>query len=139
MKTNVFFKVTMMVAVVMASVMSAYAGNPATFVKNDEMNGDLLVAKTIFRNEDGLLFRHLRYTYTYDAENRVVAKEAAKWDSVKEAWTPYFKLDITYDANEVNVNYALWNDRSNAFDKNPAKSTYEWNDGSVVRLLASVK
>lgn len=136
MKTNVCFKVMVMVAVVMASVMSAYAGNPATFVKNDEMNGERLVAKTIFRNEDGLLFRHLRYTYTYDTENRMVGKEAAKWDVVKEAWTPYFKLDITYDANEVEVSYALWNERSNAFDKNPAKSTYEWNDGSAIRLLA---
>lgn len=139
MKTNVFFKVMVMVAVVMVSGMSAYAGNPTMFVKNDEMSGERLVAKTIFRNEDGLLFRHLRYTYTYDTENRVIAKEAAKWDSVKEAWTPYFKLDVVYDANEVNVSYALWNDRSNAFDKNPAKSTYEWSDGSVVRLLASVK
>ncbi|MBT9874887.1 DUF3836 domain-containing protein, partial [Bacteroides salyersiae] len=92
MKTNVFFKAVVMVVVVMASVMSANAGNPTNYVKNDEMNGEQLVAKTIYRNEDGHLFRHLRYTYTYDSENRVVCKEAAKWDSVKACWTPYFKL-----------------------------------------------
>ena len=49
MKTNVFFKAVVMVAVVMASVMSANAGNPTNYVKNDEMNGEQLVAKTIYR------------------------------------------------------------------------------------------
>ena len=121
MKANVFFKAVVMVTVLMAGVMSANASNPIDYVKNEEMNGELLVAKTIFKNEAGYLFRHLRYTYTYDNENRVVCKEAAKWDSVKEAWAPYFKLDITYNTNEVEMNYALW------------------NAGNAVRLLASVK
>lgn len=87
----------------------------------------------------GHLFRHLRYTYTYDNENRVVCKEAAKWDSVKEAWTPYFKLDITYNTNEVEMNYALWNAGSRTFDKNMEKSTYTLNHDNTVRLLASTK
>ena len=106
MKTNVFFKAVVMVVVVMASVMSANAGNPTNYVKNDEMNGEQLVAKTIYRNEDGHLFRHLRYTYTYDSENRVVCKEAAKWDSVKACWTPYFKLNVSYHSDAVEMNYA---------------------------------
>ena len=49
-----------------------------------------MTAKTIFRNEDGHLFRHLRYTYNYDSENRVTSKEAFKWDSVKEACRSVF-------------------------------------------------
>ena len=139
MKANVFFKAVVMVAVLMASVMSANAGNPVDYVKNDEMNGELLVAKTIFKNESGYLFRHLRYTYTYDNENRVVCKEAAKWDSVKEAWTPYFKLDVSYHSDAVEMNYALWNTKSNSFDKNMEKSTYDLNSGGMTRLLASAK
>ena len=133
MKTNVFFKAVVMVVVVMASVMSANAGNPTNYVKNDEMNGEQLVVKTIYRNEDGHLFRHLRYTYTYDSENRVVCKEAAKWDSVKACWTPYFKLDVSYHSD------ALWNTTSNSFDKNTEKSTYDLNSGGMPRLLASAK
>ena len=42
------------------------------------MTGELITAKTIFKNEDGHLFRHLRYTYTYDNENRVTSKEASQ-------------------------------------------------------------
>ncbi|MBT9916902.1 DUF3836 domain-containing protein [Bacteroides salyersiae] len=119
MKTNVFFKAVVMVAVVMASVMSANAGN--------------------YRNEDGHLFRHLRYTYTYDSENRVVCKEAAKWDSVKACWTPYFKLNVSYHSDAVEMNYALWNTKSNSFDKNTEKSTYDLNSDGMTRLLASTK
>ena len=125
MKTNVFFKAVVMVAVVMASVMSANAGNPTNYVKNDEMNGEL--------------FRHLRYTYTYDSENRVVCKEAAKWDSVKACWTPYFKLNVSYHSDAVEMNYALWNTKSNSFDKNTEKSTYDLNSDGMTRLLASTK
>ena len=139
MKTNVFFKAVVMVAVVMASVMSANAGNPTNYVKNDEMNGEQLVAKTIYRNEDGHLFRHLRYTYTYDSENRVVCKEAAKWDSVKACWTPYFKLNVIYSDNEVELNYASWNSKSSTYDDNKQKTVYELNDTNAVLMLASTK
>lgn len=139
MKTNVFFKAVVMVVVVMASVMSANANNPTEYVKNDEMNGELLVAKTIFKNEDGYLFRHLRYTYTYDNENRVVSKEAAKWDSVKEIWTPYFKMNVAYNDSNVEVNYARWNNKSGDYDKNMEKNVYELSHDNAVRLLASAK
>ena len=73
MKTNLISKAVVMMVVVMASVMnfSASASNPTQYVKNEEMTGELMTAKTIFKNEDGRLFRHLRYTYTYDNENRV--------------------------------------------------------------------
>ena len=55
MKATVFSKAVVMMAVVMASVMnfSASATTPADYVKNEEMTGELMTAKTIFRNEDG--------------------------------------------------------------------------------------
>ena len=141
MKTNLFSKAVVMVAVVMASVMnfSASAVNPAKYVKNEEMTGELMTAKTIFRNEDGHLFRHLRYTYTYDNENRVSSKEASKWDSEKEAWVPYFKLDVEYAGNEVELSYARWNSRSNSYDSKVEKTVYEVNDENASLMLASTK
>ena len=141
MKTNLISKAVVMLAVVMASVMnfSASAINPTQYVTNNEMTGELITAKNIFRNEDGHLFRHLRYTYTYDNENRVTSKEASKWNSEKEAWVPYFKLDVEYSDNEVELNYACWNNKSNAYDSNVQKTVYELNDSSVNMMLASTK
>ena len=141
MKTNLISKAVVMLAVVMASVMnfSASASNPTQYVKNEEMTGELMTAKTIFKNEDGRLYRHLRYTYTYDTENRVTSKEASKWDSSKEAWVPYFKMDVFYANNEVELSYARWNSKSNAYDSNIKKTIYEMNDDNVTLMLASTK
>lgn len=141
MKTNLFSKAVVMVAVVMASVMnfSVSAMNPTEFVTNNEMTGEVITAKNIYRNEDGHLYRHLRYTYTYDNENRVISKEAAKWDSVKEVWTPYFKMNVEYSANEVTVDYARWNDRSKTYNSNVEKAVYALNDNNATLLLASIK
>ena len=141
MKTNLISKAVVMLAVVMASVMnfSANASNPTQYVKNEEMTGELMTAKTIFKNEDGRLYRHLRYTYTYDTENRVTSKEASKWDSSKEAWVPYFKMDVSYANNEVELSYARWNSKSNAYDSSIKKTVYEMNDDNVTLMLASTK
>ena len=141
MKTNLFSKAVVMVAVVMASVMnfSVSAMNPTEFVTNNEMTGEVITAKNIYRNEDGHLYRHLRYTYTYDNENRVISKEAAKWDSVKEVWTPYFKMNVEYSANEVTVDYARWNDRSKTYNSNVEKAVYALNDNNATLLQASTK
>ena len=141
MKTNLISKAVVMVAVVMVSVMnfSASASNPTQYVKNEEMTGELMTAKTIFKNEDGHLFRHLRYTYTYDNENRVTSKEASKWDSSKETWVPYFKMDVSYANNEVELSYARWNSKNNAYDSNVEKTVYELNDSNAALMLASTK
>ena len=141
MKTNLISKAVVMVAVVMASVMnfSASASNPTQYVKNEEMTGELMTAKTIFKNEDGHLFRHLRYTYTYDTENRVTSKEASKWDSVKEAWVPYFKLNVTYSDNQVEVSYARWNSKDRVYNDKVEKSIYELNDTDATLMFASTK
>ena len=141
MKTNLISKAVVMLAVVMASVMnfSANASNPTQYVKNEEMTGELMTAKTIFKNENGHLYRHLRYTYTYGTENRVTSKEASKWDSSQEAWVPYFKMDVSYANNEVELSYARWNSKSNAYDSSIKKTIYEMNDDNVTLMLASTK
>ena len=111
MKTNLISKAVVMLAVVMASVMnfSASASNPTQYVKNEEMTGELMTAKTIFKNEDGRLYRHLRYTYT------------------------------SYANNEVELSYARWNFKSNAYDSSIKKTVYEMNDDNVTLMLASTK
>lgn len=81
-----------------------------------------------------------RYTYTYDNENRVISKEAAKWDSVKGKFGLLnFKMNVEYSANEVTVDYARWNDRSKTYNSNVEKAVYALNDNNATLLLASTK
>ena len=69
----------------------------------------------------------------------MTSKEASKWDSSKEAWVPYFKMDVSYANNEVELSYARWNSKSNAYDSNIEKTVYEMNDDNVTLMLASTK
>lgn len=141
MKTNVFLKAVVMVAVVMAGVMnfSVRAASPEQFVSNTEMTDGRMTAKTIFRNENGYLTRHLRYTYTYDAENRVTGKEAYRWNSEKEAWMPYFQMNMAYHEREVEVSYARWNPNSHAYDSKMEKAVYPLYSDSAVQMLAHAR
>lgn len=90
-------------------------------------------------SEKEIRVRHLRYTYSYDNENRVTSKEAAKWDSEKEAWVPYFKLNVAYNDNEVALSYGRWNVKSSAYDSKMETSVYELNSNSASLMLASTK
>ncbi|MDO4164458.1 MAG: DUF3836 domain-containing protein [Bacteroides sp.] len=139
MKTTVFFKALVVMAVVMVSGMNftASAANPTKYVKNEVMDGDRVMQKTIYKNNDGYLTRHLLYTFTYDDENRVTTKQASKWDSVNEAWVPYFKLEVSYYADSVTVDYALWDARSKAYDLGVETMVYDLTDGSASLLMAS--
>lgn len=137
------FKAVVIVVVVMASVMSANAGNPTNYVKNDEMNGEQLVAKTIYRNEDGHLFRHLRYTYTYDSENRVVCKEGfTKWDSVKSMLDSLFQTEciLSFRCHRNELCSLEYKEQFFRCYKNMEKEHlwFEQRFG-MVRLLASAK
>ena len=60
-------------------------------------------------------------------------------DNSKEAWTPYFKLNVIYSDNEVELNYASWNSKSSTYDDNKQKTVYELNDTNAVLMLASTK
>ena len=78
MKTNVILKAVVIVAVVMASVMnfSASASNPTNYVKNEEVTNGLITAKTIFRNEDGYLFRQIQYQILFRLMHLLIQKHS---------------------------------------------------------------
>lgn len=139
MKTTVFFKTLVVMAMVMVSGMNstASAANPTKYVKNEVMDGDRVVEKTIYENNDGYLTRHLLYTFAYDDENRVISKEASKWDSINEVWVPYFKIEVSYYADSVTVDYALWDARRKTYNLNEETMVYDLTDGRASLLMAS--
>jgi hypothetical protein len=48
-------------------------------------------------------------------------------------------MNVEYSNNEIAVNYARWNSKSNAYDSNIQKSVYELNDADATLMLASTK
>jgi len=48
-------------------------------------------------------------------------------------------MNVEYNNNEIAVNYARWNSKSNAYDSNVEKTVYELNDSNAALMLASTK
>lgn len=132
MKTINLFKAVAIVATVIVSVMnSEVKAQESNFITNEEVKNELVVAKTIFKQEGTYLQNHIRYEFTYDNENRLTAKTAMKWNGAKEAWMPYFKMSYQYNGNEITMSYARWDESHKAYDKDIKKSVYELNDENM--------
>ena len=86
------------------------------------MDGDRVETKNVYKvKEDKYLQNHLQYNYAYDAEGRVSSKEVSKWSKGNQRFEKQYCLNFSYDGGEVNVEYAAWNSKDNAYQ------SYEWN------------
>lgn len=128
MKTTVFFRMMVLVAMVIAGVANAdmRAQENGNYVTNEEKVGELVASKIIYRL-DGALYRHMKYDFTYDDQKRMVAKEAYKWNGTHAEWVPYFKISYQYSGNEITMEYGRWNASHKAYDASVEKSVYELN------------
>lgn len=124
-------------AMAMMTSVNMLAQSPEEYIKNDIVENGVVKERVIYVNNDGALERHVHYVYTYNEKQQVTSKQADKWDAVSERWMPYFKMDMRYEGNTVNVTYARWNKRSKAYDKDIQKSSYEMNDGLMEQLMAN--
>lgn len=124
-------------AIAMMTSVNMLAQSPEEYIKNDIVENGVVKERVIYVNNDGALERHVHYVYTYNEKQQVTSKQADKWDAVSERWMPYFKMDMRYEGNTVNVTYARWNKRSKAYDKDIQKSSYEMNDGLMEQLMAN--
>ena len=139
MKSSRFSKVMAVVLFAMAMMTSGnvLAQSPEDYIKNDIVEQGVVKERIIYVNNDGVLERHIHYVYTYNEKQQVTSKQAEKWDDLSDRWIPYFKMEMSYEGNTVNVTYARWNKRSKAYDKDIQNSSYEMNDGLMEQLMAN--
>lgn len=131
MKTTVFFRMIVLVAMTIAGVVNTeLKAQDTNFVTNEVKEGDLVTSKIIYRM-DGSLYRHMKYDFSYDDQNRMTAKEAFKWDSSHDKWTPYFKITYLYANNEITMEYARWNESRRAYIDSVEKTVYELNEQNM--------
>lgn len=131
MKTTVFFRMIVLVVMTITGVVNAeLKAQDTNFVTNEVKEGDLVTSKVIYRM-DGSLYRHMKYDFSYDDQNRMTVKEAFKWDGSHDKWTPYFKITYLYDNNEITMEYARWNESRRAYIDSVEKTVYELNEQNM--------
>ena len=128
MKTTNLFKAVAFVAMTIVSVMNTEVkAQENNFITYEEVKNELVVAKTIFKQDGAQLYRHIRYEYSYDDQKRLTCKEASKWDGAKDEWIPYFKMTYQYGYDEITMSYARCNESHKAYDKDMKKKKKKKN------------
>ena len=68
---------------------------------------------------------HLKYLFTYDKEDRVVRKEAFRWNPYVQKWICDFHLKLTYTDNAITLEYANWDTAKNVYEAYTEKIVYQ--------------
>ena len=122
---------TLVVLVVFAltSVVNAVSNNNLEgFAYNPEMNEGRVKTETVFKVENRkYLHNHLQYNYSYNAEERISAKEVLKWSKENQRFEKQYCLNFSYDGTDINVEYVAWNSKMNAYADVKAKTVYQIN------------
>lgn len=136
---------TLVMTVIFAvtGMVNAMANNTEkNFAYNDTMAEDGRVASQIvYKVTDGkFLQNHWKYNFAYDAEGRVMQKEALKWSEIEQAFERFYCLNYHYTETGTDVEYALWNEGTGAYSDVKERAVYmqagdgvnylgyEWNE-----------
>ncbi|MDC1811911.1 MULTISPECIES: DUF3836 domain-containing protein [Bacteroides] len=135
MKTLVISAIIAMTSLV--NVVSAAAVNRTdNFAYNTETNDGRVETQTVFKVENQkFLHRHLKYNYIYDNSGRISQKEVLKWNESTQSFEKHHSLNFFY-TDDVTVEYALWNEQSNAYTDIKQKAVYRQTNSSVLRYLS---
>ena len=117
MKTMNVFKALALAVITLVNLLNTQAMAQDNFITNEEVKNNLVVSRTIYKQDGNYLHNHMRYEFAYDEQNRLINKTASKWDGTVDKWIPYFQMTYRYEANEVIMSYARWNESQETFSK----------------------
>ena len=111
---------------VVTVVINAFGGNiQENFAYNEVMNGNQVESQIVYKVENGkFLQNHLKYNFTYDAQGRTIQKEALKWNESEQAFERFYCLNYNYTEAGTDVEYALWDNKTNAYSDVKEKAVY---------------
>lgn len=131
MKTMNVFKALAFAAISLVSILSSEVKAQDNFITNEEVKNNLVVSRTIYKQDGNYLHNHLHYEFAYDDQNRLVSKTATKWDGATDKWTPYFQMTYRYEAGEVVMSYARWSESDRSYTKDVKQTVYELNENNI--------
>ncbi len=116
-----------------SSLVNGLAGNvESKFAYNVEKDGEQITSQTVYQIEESkYLKQHLKYEFQYDAANRLIQKEAWKWNADAQTYEHYYCLNYHYADDEVTLEYTLWNEKAEAYDAANEKAVYQLEAGNV--------
>lgn len=138
MKATNLFKALAFSVLTLVSALNTEAKAQDNFITNDEVKNNLVVSRTIYKLDGNYLYNHIRYEFAYDELNRLICKTANKWDGASDEWKPYFQMTYRYEAGEIIMNYARWNESKHSYSKDKQQSVYALNEDNTPVVCQTV-
>lgn len=121
-----------------ATILAMYlnlSSNPGSdYAYNAQIEDGAVKTLQVYSSEAEMLTPKLQYSYSYDAEGKVVEKEAQKWNAARSVWEPYYRHTYTYSASGYAVRRTGWNQRAGRYDLPQGMVSYEVVNGSVTAV-----
>ena len=78
MKTMNVFKALAFATISLVSILSTEVKAQDNFITNEEVKNNLVVSRTIYKQDGNYLHNHMRYEFAYDEQNRLISKTAQR-------------------------------------------------------------
>ena len=116
MKAMNFIKTLLVIVTIFIAnaTISAAKLNNNLIYNAEEVNG-VKVAETVYKMDNNLLTKYMKYNYKYDANNQMTENMSQKWNVNKNCWENDLCIRYTYDNKSVTTEYYKWNSKKNDF------------------------
>lgn len=110
----------------------------ANFAYHTAYADSVVTASTVYKkSENGkYLSHHLKYNYTYDAQQRLATKEVLKWNSYSEKWEKNHCLNYIYNEFGYTIEYRAWEDSKADYTTIVAKQSYDEQVNGAVAVAS---
>ena len=120
-------------ATVLAMYMNMVSVNTSSnFAYNAEMQDGKVNAITVCENDGKYLHMQKKDVYTYDTQDRVVAKETFSWDEENMKWVPVQLVNYIYTEQSVEVKFSRWNRNEMTYRQPQDRMVYDLIAQNVV-------
>lgn len=140
METNILKRIGTVVLLAGAISFSGWAQNkeeknhPLPFYYDNRGFYESMSTQTVCKPDatGKYLELHCKYYFTYDEQNRMIRKEAYKWNEFRETWSPNYILTFTYEHDQIETEYAVWNQRKKDYNSPSEKIIYAKSNQGIV-------
>ena len=114
-KMNLAKCVVVLVITFVASLSTYAAKMNNNLIYNAEEVDGVKVAETVYKMDNNLLTKYMKYNYKYDENNQMTENLSQKWNAESNSWVNDLKICYTYDNKSVTTEYYKWNSKKGTF------------------------
>lgn len=121
-------------ATVMAMYLNSLGSESSRYLYNAEMQNGKVASINVYDNSEKYLSQKLQYRFLYDSANRLVSKEALKWNAALQQWQPSHRLNYVYEPDGYTLELQRWDAVNSAYAMAEEKTEYRMVLGNVTAV-----